>query len=245
MHLFRPRYADGERLDLAGVTVRLKVSRRARRISLRIDRAAHEAIAIAPSVGHLAGAAAFARQRRAWMADRLALLPAPGALKAGDTVALLGASCRLEPDGRRPRLIAASRASPARIVGCGQGEVDPQLVIRLIKREALAVFQARGGVHCAALGVPTPPISVMDARTRWGSCSPARAGRPASIRLSWRLALAPFDVADYVVAHECAHLREANHGPRFWALVRDLVGDPRRQRAWLRTEGAALHAFGG
>jgi hypothetical protein len=83
----------------------------------------------------------------------------------------------------------------------------------------------------------------MDARSRWGSCTPARPGRAASIRLSWRLALAPFAVADYVVAHECAHLIEANHGPRFWALVRSRVGDERRHRAWLRAEGGRLHAF--
>jgi len=242
MQLFRSRYADGERLSLGGVPVRLRVSPRARRISLRIDRAAHEAIAVAPSARRLTDAVAFATQRQAWMAERLASLPAPSVLKAGDTLTLLGTPCRLEPDGRRPRLIAGP---PARIVGCGLGEVDPQLIARLIKREALSVFQARGAVHCAALGVPVPPISVMDARTRWGSCTPAHPGRPASIRLSWRLALAPFDVADYVVAHECAHLREANHGPGFWALVRELVGDPRRHRAWLRTEGAELHAFGG
>ena len=64
------------------------------------------------------------------------------------------------------------------------------------------------------------------------------------IRYSWRLALAPLSVADYVAAHECAHLRELNHGPRFWALVHDLVGDPAPQRAWLREHGARLHAVG-
>jgi predicted metal-dependent hydrolase len=242
MNLFRSRYADGARLDLGGVTVRLRVSARARRISLRIDRASGEAIAVAPSAARLADAVAFARERQAWVAERLAERPAPRALRAGDTLALLGIPCRLEPDGRRPRLIAGETA---RIVGCGLGEVDPQLVIRLIKRQALAAFVARGALHCAALGVPPPPISMMDARTRWGSCTPAHKGRPASIRLSWRLALAPFEVADYVVAHECAHLLEANHGPGFWSLVRDLVGDPGPHRAWLRAEGAKLHGFGG
>jgi predicted metal-dependent hydrolase len=50
-------------------------------------------------------------------------------------------------------------------------------------------------------------------------------------------------VADYVVAHECAHLLEANHGPRFWALVRNLVGDPAPHRRWLRAEGPRLHSL--
>jgi hypothetical protein len=95
------------------------------------------------------------------------------------------------------------------------------------------------------LGLETPRFGLGDPRTRWGSCSPAHGRLGASIRLSWRLALAPPDIADYVAAHECAHLIEANHGPRFWAEVRRLIGDERPHRAWLRTHGAELHRFGG
>ena len=59
------------------------------------------------------------------------------------------------------------------------------------------------------------------------------------------LALAPAVVADYVAAHECAHLLQANHSPMFWAEVRRLIGDPRPHRAWLRAHAADLHRFGG
>jgi len=64
------------------------------------------------------------------------------------------------------------------------------------------------------------------------------------IRYSWRLLLSPPTVLDYVCAHECAHLIEANHSPRFWAVVHGLIGDERPHRAWLRTHGARLHAVG-
>ena len=64
------------------------------------------------------------------------------------------------------------------------------------------------------------------------------------IRYSWRLILAPFAVMDYVAAHECAHLVEANHSARYWAVLHGLVGDERPHRAWLRAHGAGLHAFG-
>jgi predicted metal-dependent hydrolase len=202
-----------------------------------------EAIAVAPSTRRLADAAAFARSRQDWIAERLTRVPTPEpVLSSGGSVAVLGDTWVLCPDGRRPRLIGDSGPGGRRLAGCGAGAVDPQLVARAIRREAADVFEARAAVHCAALGVATPPIALTDTRTRWGSCTPARPGRPASIRLSWRLALAPFAVADYVVAHECAHLVEANHGPRFWALVRVLVGDERRHRAWLRNEGTRLHA---
>lgn len=245
MNLFGPKLADGARFDIDGHAVRLSVSRRARRISLRVDPRRHEIVAIAPTEKRLSEALAFARQRRAWIAERLACMPVAPSMSSGDTLTILGEAFILLPDGRRPQFLGPSVAAPARLAGCGNGQVDPDLVTRAVKQRALGVFRARAGDHCRTLGVTTPPIAIADARTRWGSCSPARHDRPASIRLSWRLALGPFAVADYVVAHECAHLIEANHGPRFWELVQRLVGDASPHRAWLKANGATLHAFGG
>jgi len=244
MNLFRTRYQDGARLDLDGLAVRLSVNRRARRVSLRIDRVRREAVAVAPSFRALPAAAAFAHERRAWIAERLASLPAIRPLEVAAPLLVFGAPWRLIPDGRRPRLmVAAADGSGARLTGCGAGDVDGQLVARVVKREALRVFTERAQAHCRGLAVPVPPIAISEARSRWGSCRAARGGETARIRLSWRLALAPFAVADYVVAHECAHLVEANHGPRFWALVARLIGDARPHRAWLRGEGGGLHAY--
>ncbi|NOZ71448.1 MAG: M48 family metallopeptidase [Chloroflexi bacterium] len=50
---------------------------------------------------------------------------------------------------------------------------------------------------------------------QFGSCTPAR----GTIRISHRVGSLPQWVQDYVLVHELAHLLEANHGPRFWALV--------------------------
>ena len=244
MSLFRKRLADGARLDLDGVTLRLTVNRRARRISLRIDPKTGEAHATAPSLGALVDAVDFAHARRGWIAAQLARRPAPVALSAGDVLSLFGETCRLTPNGRRPRFTSSDRDDVQLLIGCGDGEVDIGLVARAIKREALSVFTRRVDHYCAALNVTPPAVSLSDARTRWGSCAPSRAGRPAAIRLSWRLALAPFAVADYVAAHECAHLIEANHGSKFWNQVARLVGDHRPHRDWLRAHGPTLHAFG-
>jgi predicted metal-dependent hydrolase len=117
-------------------------------------------------------------------------------------------------------------------------------VVRVLKREALAGFREMSRRHCEALGAPLPTVSVTDTRSRWGSCTPGRAGAPPSVRYVWRLALAPSPVADYVAAHECAHILEPHHGPAFWARVRELVGDPAPHREWLRREGPRLHALG-
>jgi len=236
--LFARAMADGGRIDLEGLDVRLRVNPRARRISLRIDARTGEVVATAPSARRLGDAVAFARSRRDWLANRLAARGQAPRLESGDTITVFGAAHVLRPDGRRPRLDAGV------LSGCGEGVVDTQLVVRAVRRAALDVFLARVAAHCACLKTPLPKVSLSDARTRWGSCTSAGRGRAGSIRLSWRLALAPFGVADYVVAHECAHLLEANHGPKFWALVHGLVGEPSPHRAFLRREGPRLHGFG-
>ncbi len=242
--LFGKRYADGQRLEIEGVPLRLKVNLRARRITLRIDALAREAVAVAPSISALSRAVNFAIERKTWLHTRLASLPASVALTQATTVDVFGSPYALVPDGRRPSLQPGTADQVGRLTGCGDGQIDAQLVVRALKLEARRVFGAQAQIHCQALGVATPPILLTDTKSRWGSCVSAATGRAAQIRLSWRLAMAPFEVADYVVAHECAHLREANHGPAFWALTQQLVGNEKPHRAWLRAHGQSLHNFG-
>ena len=63
-----------------------------------------------------------------------------------------------------------------------------------------------------------PPVRLSNARSEWGSCN-----HRGEIRLNWRLIQLPPALADYVVAHEVAHLVELNHSRRFWALVESLM----------------------
>jgi predicted metal-dependent hydrolase len=240
--------ADGDRLDVAGTAVTLKINRRARRVSLRLDRTRREIVATAPSQRRLAEAAAFARERAGWIAERIAELPEATPLRPGMTIEVFGESVRLEAGTGRAKWLAGAGGEPARITAMAAdeagGEGYARAVILMLKKRAAAVLSERTEVYAAMLGVEAPKVTVADAKGRWGSCRPGVRGGSASIRYSWRLALAPFEVADYVAAHECAHLLELNHGPRFWAHVRALVGDAKPHRDWLRVEGARLHGFG-
>ena len=64
-----------------------------------------------------------------------------------------------------------------------------------------------------------------------------------TLSFSWRIMMAPATVIDYLVAHEVAHLREMNHGPRFWKLCRELCPRTDEARAWLKRNGGALQAI--
>jgi len=89
---------------------------------------------------------------------------------------------------------------------------------RWLKDQALAQLGPRV-LHFARLIAAVPPaLTLSNARSQWGSCN-----HRGEIRLSWRLVQLPPRLADYVVAHEVAHLVELNHSPRFWALVESIL----------------------
>ena len=71
-----------------------------------------------------------------------------------------------------------------------------------------------------------------DQNKRFGSCTPTR----GTIRISHRLADMPNFVRDYVIVHELAHLKEPNHGPRFWKLV-NRFSKTERARGYLMAVG--------
>lgn len=83
-------------------------------------------------------------------------------------------------------------------------------------------------------------ISFRTQQSRWGSCN----GRTRNINISHRLKGAPLELLEYVIIHELCHLREMNHGPKFWALVAGACPDYRRRRQMLKDWDRWLEAGG-
>jgi len=100
-----------------------------------------------------------------------------------------------------------------------------------LQRQARRIFEERCAHFTQRLGVRMKRLSLSSAATRWGSAS-----ADGSIRLNWRLVHFALPVVDYVVAHELAHLREMNHSPAFWDVVRSAVPDFEQARGSLRHE---------
>jgi predicted metal-dependent hydrolase len=98
-----------------------------------------------------------------------------------------------------------------------------------LQRQAMQVFESRVPYFAERLGVSVRRVSLSSARTRWGSAS-----ADGSIRLHWRLVHFSASIVDYVVAHELAHLREMNHSPRFWDVVRSVLPEFNGAREQLR-----------
>ncbi|HJV97061.1 MAG TPA: SprT family zinc-dependent metalloprotease, partial [Albitalea sp.] len=100
-----------------------------------------------------------------------------------------------------------------------------------LQRQAKRVFEERCRHFTQQLGVRYTRLALSSAQTRWGSAS-----ADGSIRLNWRLIHLAMPTIDYVVAHELAHLREMNHSPRFWDVVRSVMPDYELARGTLKED---------
>ena len=100
-----------------------------------------------------------------------------------------------------------------------------------LQRQAKRVFEERCRHFSRQLGVRYTRLSLSSAQTRWGSAT-----ADGTIRLNWRLIHFAMPTIDYVVAHELAHLREMNHSPRFWDVVRSVVPDYEQVRGTLKDD---------
>jgi predicted metal-dependent hydrolase len=81
-------------------------------------------------------------------------------------------------------------------------------------------------------------VSVRDQVTRWGSCSTQK-----NLNFSWRLALAPLIVMDYVIIHELAHTQQMNHSDKFWNIVAKCMPDYKSHKKWLKLNTHLLHSY--
>ena len=225
--------------------MRLSVNPRARRISIRIDPRAGEVVLVAPRERLLDDAVAFARSRIDWISQRLDARPQGTPLEPGYSIPVHGIVTRLEATGTNAAARLTEDPSGPVIRSGGEGDAFSRRVESLLKRLARQALIERTETHLNALsqsGAGQGPVrvSIVDTRSRWGSCSPHN----RTIRYSWRVVLAPPAVLDYLAAHEVAHLVHADHSPAYWSVVHRLVGDHRPFRAWLRAKGQALHAVG-
>ncbi len=112
-------------------------------------------------------------------------------------------------------------------------------VEKSLHKAAHQFFQERTTFYAGQVNKSVNRITVRDTRSRWGSCSVH-----GNISYSWRLIFAPEQVADYVCAHEVAHLVEMNHSPQFWKIVGDFCPEYKKLRQWLRQRGKTLFQYG-
>ncbi|MBE7076807.1 MAG: M48 family metallopeptidase [Clostridiales bacterium] len=79
-------------------------------------------------------------------------------------------------------------------------------------------------------------VSVSSAKTNWGSCS-----HNDKLHFTYRLALCPLDVIDYIIVHELCHTKVKNHSIRFWKLVKSIMPNYKTFERWLKDNKSIMN----
>lgn len=211
-------------------------SNRARRVSLRIDPAGGAVIVTLPSRTSRKAGMALLMGHADWVSNRLAALPEAVVFADGATIPICGVPHRIR---HTPQARGAAFLLDQQLHVTGALPFLPRRVRDFLREEAGRRLGALAIAKAGLIGIMPKRVTMKDTTSRWGSCAPDK-----SLALSWRLVMAPTFVQDYVVAHEVAHLRHMNHGPKFWALVDELTPHTKAAIPWLRAEGTRLLRIG-
>ena len=100
--------------------------------------------------------------------------------------------------------------------------------IAALKEKARAILPQKVAYWSAVTGLKPTGIKITTARKRYGSCSGQN-----SLCFSCFLMRCPEEAIDLVVVHELCHIKEKNHGPRFYTLLEHYLPDYRERKKLL------------
>jgi predicted metal-dependent hydrolase len=221
-------------IELGGRTVEYRFARRRRRtLGITVDAAGLRVVA--PLRAPWREIERFLRDKERWILRKLdewARTPRGAVLHgvSGEVLPLFGIPHVLEVGCGRRRV---EQRDGRLVVSARQHPLD--VLLAWLKQRALEALRPRTADYAARLGLPAPRVALSNARTQWGVCTEGGA-----IRLSWRLVHLEPALADYVVAHEVAHLVEMNHSRRYWALLARLHPGWREARERLELAARTL-----
>ena len=108
-------------------------------------------------------------------------------------------------------------------LGSGIAGMAPEQLaaeVERLRKEAKAFLPGRLAELAERYGFTFNKVFIKHNKSNWGSCSVR-----GNINLNLNLMRLPEDLRDYILLHELAHLRHANHGPAFHALLETLCQD--------------------
>jgi predicted metal-dependent hydrolase len=228
--------------EVAGRTLPLRIveNDRARRMTLRIDAGGQGLRITVPPGLAPREVDRFLDRHQGWLEQRLAKVPERPQVRPGIKIPVRGVPHLIlhEPGRRGTVTLSEGETGPVMTVHGDRAHLTRR-VADFLKREAKRDIEALVEKHTSTVGRKAKAVRFGDTTSRWGSCT-----ADGTLSFSWRIMMAPKPVINYLVAHEVAHLKEMNHGPRFWKLCGELCPDTERCKAWLKKNGSALQAIG-
>ncbi len=212
---------------------------RATRITLRIEPGGHALKLTIPPGLAMREVDDFLRRHQGWLMTKLAHVPGDSTVAEGSIVPIRGIDHFIERSGKLRGLAETLVLDGEHVLRIsGAPEHAGRRVADHLKREAKRDLEELVAGHAATLGRKVRSISYKDTKSRWGSCS-----SDGRLSFSWRIAMAPPLVIDYLAAHEVAHLAQMNHSAAFWAVCEELCPRTDEAKRWLKKNGNRLQAL--
>jgi len=220
------RSADGSPLQMplwapreASPGWHVRISRRARRLSMRVFPGGRVEVVVPPGVG-IPAIERFVASHRDWAERRsreFALLAPHGHARRPEAIelALTGRRWHVEYHAGRRSSVRDAGEGVLHVHTAGTG--DRQLsaaLLRWLAGVATVELGARLDALAAELGIDYAKLHLRRQRTRWGSCSAS-----GTISLNVCLMFQRPAVVRYLMIHELCHRRHLNHSDRYWRLV--------------------------
>lgn len=227
---------DAPQVEVSGriLPIVLRRTAQARRMTMRLAPDGTEVRITLPRWGRTDDAIDFARKRSSWLAGQLAAVPEAAELGHGATLPYLGEPRTISHDPTAPRRI---RLEEDLLHVGGPAESLSARLTRWLEGEARRLLTEDLTHYCAVAEQPVPRLMLSRARRRWGSCA-----HDGTIRINWRLVMAPEFVRRSVVAHEVAHLVHFDHSPDFHAVLAEIYEhDLSAANRWLKRQGRQLY----
>lgn len=226
------RSADGNPLQMplwapqdASPGWHVRISRRARRLSMRVFPGGRVEVVVPPGVG-IPAIERFVARHRDWAERRsreYALLAPHAAARRPETVelALLGRRWTVAYETARRGGVHDDGAGELRVRTAGHGDRHVSaLLLRWLGGVAAVELRQRLDALADELRIGYAQLRIRRQRTRWGSCSAA-----GTISLNLCLMFQRPAVVRYLMVHELCHRRHMNHSDRYWRLVESFEPD--------------------
>ena len=219
---FQMDLLSGEAGAENGDSPRIRVSTRARRLSIRVYPDARVEVVVPPRA-RPRDVQEFLGVHREWIdvkrAQALRNRPTPQVFPPpAIEFALTGERWRLHAAGGSGALRVVERGAAGERVlslsGTGSAAAVRKVLRGWLLRAARPRLPPRVAAWSATTGIPYSQVSIRRQRSRWGSCSVR-----GTISLNACLLFQRPAVVDYLVVHELTHVRHMNHSARFWQAV--------------------------
>jgi len=215
----------------------LNSSERRRTLQITVGRSGQLTLSAPPNIPK-ARLEDFVRRKRMWVYRQLARKetlkePRPRKLFVdGEGFLYLGRNYRLRLVPDEATDVAVKLQQGRLVMPRSLARDGGEHLLRWYTTHAQPWLLARVKDFAARMEVDPAGVRVQDLGYRWGSC-----GKGGWLNFHWKTILLPARIAEYVVVHEMAHLKEPHHTPSFWRRVERAMPDFEQRKAWLAAHG--------